>query len=222
MMSENIRVLVVDDHPVVREGLWTMISSEEGMEVIGTAVNGDEAVEKAISLNPDVILMDLLMPRKDGVQATAEIVEKMGEARILVLTSFGEDSKIIEAIQAGAAGYLLKDTAPEELLETIRRVYHRQPVIPPGLIMKLLQSLKQHPQGPKELMKSSEHLTAREIEVLKIVARGCANQEIARMLQISERTVTKHISNILEKLHLENRTQAAYYAIREGLLTTNA
>lgn len=214
-MTENIRVLVVDDHPVVREGLFTMISSEPGMEVVGTAVNGADAVDKANSLTPDVILMDLLMPRKDGVQATQEIIEKNPEARILVLTSFGEDSKIIQSIQAGAAGYILKDTAPEELLEAIRRVHHRQPVIPPAILMKLMQGLKQHPEEPAS---PKEHLTVREIEILKIVARGHANHEIAHMLQISERTVTKHISNILEKLHLDNRTQAAYYAVREGLV----
>jgi NarL family two-component system response regulator LiaR len=213
-LVETIRILIVDDHPIVREGLMTLISHEPGMEVIGFATNGLDALDKSRSLQPDVILMDLVMPRMDGVQATAEILRQQPAARILVLTSFDDKDRVLQSIQAGAAGYILKDSDPDELLDAIRRIYGMKPFMQAEVLAKLMNNLKQ-PQGDAG---RPDHLTAREVEVLKILARGDSNQEIARRLNICERTVTKHISNILDKLNLANRTQAAYYAIQHGLV----
>ena len=213
-MIEIIKLLIIDDHPVVRSGLLTMLSSEPDMEIVGMGVDGFEAVEKALALKPDVILLDLVMPRKDGVQAIIEIIEHIPEARILVLTSFGEDQKVVQTIQAGALGFILKESGPEELVNAIRSVYHRQPYMQPQTLTRLMRGLKKQPgrDGYRE------SLTNREIEILKVVARGHTNHEVAHLLSISERTVTKHISNILDKLQLNNRTQIAFYAAREGLL----
>ena len=216
-MVEAIKILIVDDHPVVREGLSTMISSVEGMQIIGFAANGMEAVTQALSLHPDVILMDLVMPRMDGVHAIKEIMGQDGTARILVLSSFDENERVIQSIQAGAVGYILKDSDPEELIEAIRNVYQHKPFVQSQILVKLMSNLKQ----PVEAVNRLEHLTQRELEVLKILAKGHSNQEIAHQLNISERTVTKHISNILDKLKLTNRTQAAYYAIHEGLVDSD-
>ena len=213
-MPENIKVLIVDDHPVVRSGLSTMISSEEGMEVVGVACNGVEGVEKAFALNPDVILMDLVMPRKDGVEAITDIKDKNPDAKILVLTSYSDDSKIIHSIQAGATGYILKDSSPDELLEAVRQVDKKQPFMQPQILAKLMEGLKHQPEEPDYRAR----LTEREVEILKLVSRGNTNQDIALFLSISERTVTKHVSNILDKLQLSNRTQIAFYAAQEGLL----
>ena len=212
-MTEMLRILVVDDHAVVREGLRALITSEPGMMVVGEAGDGVEAVLKARSLTPDVVLLDLLMPRKSGIEAIAEIKADNPEARILVLTSYADDDKVFPAIKAGALGYLLKDSSPQELLEAIRDTYQGESSLHPTIARKLILELNR----PTDLPPTDEPLTEREVEVLKLVAQGLANNEIAAELAISERTVRTHVSNILSKLHLANRTQAALYAIREGL-----
>jgi NarL family two-component system response regulator LiaR len=212
-MAEIIRVLIADDHPVVREGLRGLIEIQPNLELAGEAVDGVEAVEKAKSLQPDVILLDMVMPRKDGVQAIAEIKQENPQARILVLTSFSESEKALPAIKAGALGYLLKDSAPEELLQAISNVYHGQISLHPAIARLLVQELSQ----PSDLPPAEEPLTEREVEVLQLIAQGLSNQEIADTLVVGERTVSTHVSNILDKLHLANRTQAALYALRKGL-----
>lgn len=217
-MTEMIRVLIADDHAVVREGLRGLITSEPGMKVVGEATNGIEAVLKAHSLQPDVILLDLVMPRKGGIEAIREIKGENPDAQILVLTSFAEDDKIFPAIKAGALGYLLKDSSPEELLRAVREVYQGESSFHPTVARKLVLELRRSSDQPL----AEEPLTAREVDVLRLVARGLSNQEIGTMLFISERTVRTHISNILGKLHLTNRTQAALYALREGLASLEA
>jgi NarL family two-component system response regulator LiaR len=212
-MTETIRILIADDHAIVREGLRWLIDTEPGIELVGEAADGVEAVLKARSLQPDVILLDLVMPRKDGIEAIAEIKRENPEARILVLTSFAEDDKVFPAIQAGALGYLLKDSSPQELLKAIREVYQGESSLHPTIARKLIGELNR----PSDLPATEEPLTEREVEVLSLVARGLSNQEIAERLVVSERTVRSHVSNILGKLHLANRTQAALYAVREGL-----
>ena len=212
-MAESIRVLIVDDHAIVREGQRALIDTEPGMEVVGEAKDGFEAVELADTLQPDVILMDLHMPRKDGIEAIEEIKTGNPEARILVLTSFTEDEKVYSAIKAGAMGYLLKDSSPQEILDAIRKVYQGDTTLHPSIANKLMREL----QRSSNLSPTEDPLTAREVEILKLVAQGLPNQEIAETLVISERTVRTHVTNILSKLHLANRTQAALYALREGL-----
>jgi NarL family two-component system response regulator LiaR len=212
-MSEEIRVLVADDHAVVREGLRALIETEPGMALVGEAADGVEAVRQACALEPDVILLDLVMPRKGGIEAIREIKEENPAARILVLTSFAEDDKVFPAIKAGAQGYLLKDASPRELLRAIRDIHRGEPSMHPTVARKLMLELQRSPGLPL----TEEPLTQREAEVLGLVARGMTNQEIASRLFVSERTVRTHVSNILSKLHLANRTQAALYALREGL-----
>jgi NarL family two-component system response regulator LiaR len=212
-MTETIRVLIADDHAVVREGLRGLITSEPGMEIVGEAADGAEAVEKARSLQPDVILLDLVMPRMSGLAAIITIKKENPKARILVLTSFVEDSKVFPAIKSGALGYLLKDSLPDELLRAIRQVYRGESSLHPTVARKLIRELNQ----PSELPPSEGSLTAREVEVLKLVAQGLPNREIAEKLSIAGRTVRNHVSSILDKLHLANRTQATLYALREGL-----
>jgi two-component system, NarL family, response regulator LiaR len=214
-MSDPIRILIADDHAVVRKGLQTLISSEPGMVLVGEAADGVEAVLKTRSLQPDVILLDLMMPRQDGLAAIQQIKQENPAARILVLTSFAEDDKLFPAIKAGALGYLLKDTSPEQLLQAIRDVHQGKSSLDPAVAIKLIRELNR----PTTLPLSADPLTDREIAVLKLVAQGQTNQEIAQALVISERTVGNHINSILSKLHLANRTQAALYALREGLAT---
>jgi NarL family two-component system response regulator LiaR len=215
-MTETIRILIADDHAIVREGLRALIGTKPDMELVGEAADGVEAVLKARSLQPDVILLDLVMPRKDGIEAIGEIKRENPEARILVLTSFAEDEKVFPAIQAGALGYLLKDSSPQELLKAIREVYRGESSLHPTIARKLIRELH---RPPGSLPPTEEPLTEREVEVLSLVARGLSNQEIADRLVVSERTVRTHVSNILGKLHLANRTQAALYAVREGLVS---
>jgi len=212
-MPEHIRILIADDHAVVREGLRALIDTEPLMELVGEAADGIEAVQRARSLHPDVILLDLVMPRMGGLEAIGQIKQENPDARILVLTSFAEDEKVFSAIKAGALGYLLKDASPPELLRAIREVYRGEPSMQPTIAHKVMREL----QRASTLPLTEEPLTGREVEVLRLVAQGLANQEIAEKLFVSERTVRAHVRNILGKLHLANRTQAALYAFREGL-----
>jgi NarL family two-component system response regulator LiaR len=208
-----VRVLVVEDHVVVREGLCALLDARSDMEVVGQASDGVEAVVQARALRPDVILMDLVMPRQGGVEAIKEIVAGDPDARILVLTSFAEDRMAYEAIKAGALGYLLKDSSSRDLIRAIQEVCQGELSLHPSIALKVIREISRPTDQPR-----TEHpLTERELDVLKLVARGLSNQEIAAALCISERTVTTHVSNILGKLHLANRTQAALYAIQEGL-----
>lgn len=216
-MAENIRVLIVDDHAVVREGQRALIETEPGMELVGEGVDGIEAIQLAKSLTPDVILIDLLMPRMGGIEAIEKIKVENATANILVLTSFAEDEKVFSAIKAGALGYLLKDATPQELLAAIRQVYRGEPAIDSAVAHKLMREL----QRSSDLPLTEDPLTEREVEVLKLVAQGLTNQDIAEKLVISERTVRTHVSHILDKLHLANRTQAALYALREGFADLN-
>ncbi len=212
-MTETIRVLIADDHTVVRGGLIALLEDVDGIEVVAEAADGIEAVMRARATKPDVILMDLMMPRKTGIEAIEEIRKETPSARILVLTSYSDDEKVFAAIKAGALGYLLKETSTQDLLQAIRDVAHGESSLHPAIARKLIRELNR----PTTLPASEDPLTEREADVLILVAQGLANQDIADRLIISERTVRTHVSNILSKLHLANRTQAALYALKEGL-----
>lgn len=213
-MTSTIRVLIAEDHTVVRKGLRTLLLTEPGLEVVGEAADGVEAVDQYQALRPDVLLLDMKMPRKGGLEAIEEIRYEFPDARILVLTSFSDDDIVFAAIKAGAMGYLMKNSTPEELLNAIRDVHLGRPSMDPAIAYRLMQEIN---RPSKDLPPTDEPLTEREVDILKLVARGLANQEIADKLIISERTVRTHISHILDKLHLANRTQAALYALRQGL-----
>jgi NarL family two-component system response regulator LiaR len=212
-MAGPIRVLVADDHAIVRKGIRALLATEPEMEVVGEAKDGRAAVAEVERLCPDVILMDLVMPEMDGIEAIRRITARDPEARILVLTSFAADDKLFPAIKAGASGYLLKDSDPKDLVGAIRQVYRGESSLHPTIARKLLQELSQPPErGP-----APESLTERELEVLRLVAQGRSNRQIAEQLVISGATVRTHVSNILGKLHLASRTQAALYALQAGL-----
>jgi len=225
--ASTIRVLVVDDHAIVRDGICALLATRPDIEVVGEASNGQEAVSQAQDLMPDVILMDLMMPVMDGIQAIQHIVAHRPEARILVLSSFAADDKVFPAIKSGAMGYLLKDSASETLVRSIHQVYRGESSLHPKIARKLLQELSAPPPpttpapasgAPVGALESQvDPLTEREVEVLKLVAQGLSNREISDQLVIVEGTVRAHVSNILSKLHLVSRTQATLYALREGL-----
>jgi len=212
-MSEDIRVLIVDDHAVVREGLRSLINYEPGMTVVGEAEDGIEAMFKAREAQPNVVLLDLVMPRQDGLETIIQLQDKLPDVRILVLTSYAEDDKVFTAIKSGALGYLLKDSTPDELLKAIREVNQGQSSLHPAIARKLVREMSQ----PTTLPLADDPLTQREMDVLKLVAKGMGNQEISEELVISVQTVRTHVSNILSKLHVANRTQAALFALREGI-----
>lgn len=216
-MTETIKVLITDDHPVVRKGLSALLAAKTGIEVVGEAVNGREAVEMVQELKPDVILMDLLMPEMDGIVATKQIKEIIPDSKILVMTSFATDEMVFPAIKSGALGYLLKDSTPDELIGAIRQVYQGEPSLHPKIARKVLMEIS----NPTVNTPSEDPLTERELGVLKSIAKGMSNQEIGIELSISETTVRTHVSRILSKLHLASRTQAALYALKEGLANLN-
>jgi NarL family two-component system response regulator LiaR len=213
-----VRVLIVDDHAIVRKGIRALLSEAGGFEVVGEADNGQTAVLLAQQAQPDVVLMDLLMPGMDGIEATRQITSRQPKTRILVLTSFAADNKVFPAIKAGALGYLLKDSSPDELVRAIHQVQRGEPSLHPTIARKLLQEIAR----PVERQPAPEALTARELEVLQLIAQGLSNQEIADRISVSESTVRAHVSRILGKLHLASRTQAALYAVREGLSDADA
>jgi len=212
-MSSPIHVLIVDDHEIVRKGIRALLATKRDIQVIGEARDGAEAVTQAQTLHPDVILMDLMMPKMNGIQATREITAGQPEARVLVLTSFAADEQVFPAIKAGALGYLLKDSGPQELVQAIRQVFRGEPSLDPSVARKVLYELSTPPQKPL----TPDPLTAREMEILRLVAQGKSNKDIAGNLVIAEETVHTHVSNILNKLHLASRTQAALYALKEGI-----
>jgi NarL family two-component system response regulator LiaR len=219
--DKKIGVLLVDDHAVVRQGLRMFIEMQHDMEVLGEGSNGAEAVELSARLAPDVILLDLLMPEMDGVEATHRILQRNPHARVLILTSFGEDDKVFPAIRAGAQGYLLKDIQPRDLVQAIRETYLGKAQLHPDVARRLMMAVsdKEPVNRPKpaSLPVELQGLTEREREVLDLIARGLTNREIAEKMVISEKTVKTHVSNLLDKLDLEDRTRAAIWALKHGL-----
>jgi two-component system, NarL family, response regulator LiaR len=224
--SGKIRVLLVDDHAVVRQGIRTFLELQDDaeslpIEVVGEAANGREAIEQTRVCQPDVVLLDLMMPEMNGLEATPRILETCPTAHVLILTSFGEEDSVIPALKAGAQGYLLKDIAPDELVQAVREAYRGRVQLHPEVAKKLVTAITAREDLPatKPKVAGLEELTEREVEVLRLIAAGKNNREIAEELVISEKTVKTHVSNLLGKLHLEDRTQAAILALKHGLGT---
>jgi two-component system, NarL family, response regulator LiaR len=211
-VADPIRVLIVDDHAVVREGLRTFLELQDGIEVAGEAVDGQDAIREAESLRPDVVLMDLVMPNLDGVGAMRELRQRVPGARVIVLTSFLDDERLLPAVRAGAAGYLLKNVQPQELARAIRTAAAGEALLDPAVAARLVEALEEDGRDAR-----ADQLTPREREVLALIGRGFANKRIALELGIAEKTVKTHVGNVLSKLGVSDRTQAALYAARLGL-----
>jgi DNA-binding NarL/FixJ family response regulator len=216
MAPDPIRVLVVDDHAVVREGLRTFLELQEGIEVVGEAADGEQAVAQAAQLEPDVILMDLVMPRLDGIGAMRELRARSSPSRVIVLTSFLDDERLMPALQAGAAGYLLKDVEPAELARAVRSACADEALIDPTVAARLLHTLSSR-ESAGGAGDGIEHLTRREREVLELIALGHSNKRIALELGVAEKTVKTHVGHLLAKLGVTDRTQAALFAVQHGL-----
>jgi DNA-binding NarL/FixJ family response regulator len=215
----SIRVLLVDDHAVVREGLRTFLDLQDGLDVVGEAEDGEQAVSEAERLRPDVILMDLVMPNLDGVGAMRALRERLPDARVIVLTSFADDERLLPAIQAGAAGYLLKNVQPKELARAVRAAHAGEALLDPLVAARLVEEIA-HPSQRTE--PDAQHLTPREREVLELIGGGLSNKRIALELGVSEKTVKAHVGHLLAKLGVADRTQAALYAVRVGLVGPKA
>lgn len=208
---EPIRVMLVDDHAVVRQGLRALLEVTDGITVVGEASNGEEAVEQVQALAPDVVLLDLSMPGMGGIEATRQIRRLNEHTRVIVLTSYDDDDKLFQAIEAGAISYLLKNISADDLISAIQLAKRGETTLQPGIATKLMRQF-----AARDTL---EHLSEREMQVLRLIARGYSNKEISADLKISEKTVKTHVSNILDKLHLEDRTQAAIYALRNRLVS---
>jgi NarL family two-component system response regulator LiaR len=213
-MVERIRILIVDDHPLIREGLRAVLETQPDMELVGEARDGNEAVIQAQTLKPDVILMDLSLPEKDGIEATRQILQNDPTVRVLVLSNYLDDDKVFNVLKAGAKGYILKETFPQDLRQAVRNVYQGKSALDPAIQRKLVDHLSQAVASGSA---SDEGLTERELEVLRLMAQGFTNPQIAGKLSVADGTVRFHVSNILRKLELENRTQAVLYALQKGL-----
>jgi len=210
---KKIRILVVDDENVIRDGIVTMLRLQPDMQVVGEGMDGQQAVTLARKTKPDVVLLDLQMPRQDGLETIPKLVENDPECRILVLTGYAEHDKVYQAVKSGALGYLLKDTTRAQLLQAIRDVAEGKPSIPPSIAVKVIQEI----DHPTHSLQTADPLAPRELDTLRLIARGMSNNEIAKELGVHPRTVAKYVSGILRKLQLASRTQAALYAVREGL-----
>jgi two-component system nitrate/nitrite response regulator NarL len=217
-MMEPVRVLLVDDHILFRKGIAKLLASQRDMEVVGEAGNGQEALDQARELMPDLILMDIAMPGMSGRQATRVIKEEMPYVKIVMLTVSERDTDLFEAIRSGADGYLLKDLEPEELFRLCRGVFRGEAPLSPLMAAKILREFSSLGEVRAEAIGPGSNLTPREIEVLELIVKGQTNREIAETLCVAESTVKNHLRNILAKLHLKNRVQAAAYAVREGLV----
>ncbi len=212
-MSGPIRVIVVENQTVVRQGLMAILSFHDDVDVVGEAQNGLEGIRAVEEHKPDVVLLDLMMPVLDGLTTIPKILEIAPKTRILIVTGYGEAENIFKAIKLGALGYLLKDSSHEQLVSAIKSVYQGEAFIPPSMALRMIREMNEFSPEVNE----NHSLTKREMETLKLIAQGLSNQDIAKKLVVHERTIAKYVSNILQKLHLENRTQAALYALREGI-----